>query len=300
MVTNSDFNRAEPLDIAMNRIVEAFGKMQRGVIPVVTGFIGKDREGAITTLGRGGSDLTASTIGAALGVREIQVWKDVDGILTSDPRLIPSAMPVPSISFQEAAELAYFGAKVLHPTSILPAMKANIPVRVKNSYAPRQPGTLIESSNPTQARCVAITSKQGALLVHICSTRMVGQYGFLAKVFQIFADLKISIDVIATSEASISMTLENNHQIEELENRLQQYAKVTIEREIATISIIGMTFHSSAILERSLSCLSEQGIVARMVSHGASNVNTTIVVKDHQVARSVALLHEHFFEGEGR
>lgn len=295
IVTTSQYNRAEPLPESYVNIPKAFEKLGNK-IPVVTGFIAKDPDGSITTMGRGGSDLTASIIGAALGAREIQVWKDVHGILSTDPRVLPEAFPIPSISFEEAAELAYFGAKVLHPSSILPAMSKGIPVRVKNSYDPDHPGTLIVSDIMQQNGLVtAITYKPHQVMVHICSTRMLGQYGFLAKVFQIFSDLKLSVDVIATSEVSLSLTLENQEGFAELERRLKEIATVKMQQEKTIISLIGSTKDSSIILERALNTLSREGIVAQMISHGASNVNTSLVVNDGEARKSIQLLHEQFF-----
>lgn len=297
LVTSSDYNRAEPLSETHENIAKRFQHFDRGV-PVVTGFIAKDLNGEITTLGRGGSDLTAALLGAALNVREIQVWKDVHGILSTDPRILETAFPVPSLSFEEAAEMAYFGAKVLHPTSILPAMKKGIPVRVKNSYDPSHPGTLIRSDGGQNNGWVtSITCKPGQALIHICSTRMLGQYGFLAKVFQVFADLKLSVDVIATSEFSLSLTLENQERLAELEKRLGEIATIRIQQGKAIISLIGSSIHSAQILEKSLKTLSQGGIEVEMVSHGASRVNTSLVVSDGEAKRGICLLHAHFFEG---
>lgn len=298
LVTSSDFNRAEPLPESCERIAQTL-QGPRGWLPVVTGFIGKDRHGSITTLGRGGSDLTASFIGAAIDADEVQVWKDVHGILSTDPRIFETPFPLPSISFEEAAELAYFGAKVLHPSSILPAMRKGIPVRVKNSYDPDHPGTLISLVAADQKGPVtAITHKPRQLLVHICSTRMLGQYGFLARLFQIFADLKLSVDVIATSEVSLSLTLESHPSM--LEERLAEIATVKIHPGKAIVSLIGKREHSCHILERSLHTLAAAGIEVQMVSHGASQINTSLIVDDDQAQKSVRLLHNHFFERSPR
>ncbi|KAK6139040.1 hypothetical protein DH2020_027218 [Rehmannia glutinosa] len=204
-VTTDDFTNAEILEATYPAIaIKLYGDWtQDHAIPIVTGFLGKGcKSGEITTLGRGGSDLTATTIGKALGLQEIQVWKDVDGVLTCDPSIHPGAKPVPYLTFEEATELAYFGAQVLHPQSMRPAMDGNIPVRVKNSYNPKAPGTFITGNRDmTKALLTSIVLKQNVTMLDIVSTRMLGQFGFLAKVFAIFEDLGISVDVVATSEA---------------------------------------------------------------------------------------------------
>ncbi|KAK6160471.1 hypothetical protein DH2020_003852 [Rehmannia glutinosa] len=203
-VTTDDFTNAEILEATYPAIaIKLYGDWtQDHAIPIVTGFLGKGcKSGEITTLGRGGSDLTATTIGKALGLQEIQVWKDVDGVLTCDPSIHPGAKPVPYLTFEEATELAYFGAQVLHPQSMRPAMDGNIPVRVKNSYNPKAPGTFITGNRDmTKALLTSIVLKQNVTMLDIVSTRMLGQFGFLAKVFAIFEDLGISVDVVATSE----------------------------------------------------------------------------------------------------
>lgn len=181
-------------------------------LPIVTGFLGRGRQtGAITTLGRGGSDLTCTLIGAALGLPEVQVWKDVDGVLSSDPRVVDGACPVPELTFEEATELAFFGATVLHPLAMQPAAECgSMGVRVKNSYNRAAPGTLISAARDmTNVLVTAIVLKQNLTLVDIVSNRMLGQYGFLARVFDIFSQQKLSVDVVATSEVSVSLTLDD-------------------------------------------------------------------------------------------
>lgn len=211
-ITTDDFTNADILEATYPAIAKRLhGDWVTGpAIPIVTGFLGKGwKTGAITTLGRGGSDLTATTIGKALGLREIQVWKDVDGVLTCDPNIHPNAKPVPYLTFDEAAELAYFGAQVLHPQSMRPAREGDIPVRVKNSYNRRAPGTLItKARDMSKTVLTSIVLKSNITMLDIVSTRMLGQYGFLAKVFSIFEDLGISVDCVATSEVSISLTLD--------------------------------------------------------------------------------------------
>ena len=203
--TTSDFGEATILDESWSLTQEMLpGVIDSGVVPIVTGFIGKDVDGRITTLGRGGSDLTASFLGAASGFDEVQVWKDVDGILTADPRLCPGALPVPRVSFDEAAELAYFGAQVLHPLAMQPCIRAGVPFRVKNSYNPDAEGTLItKTGGDAEARSLvsAITSKSNVQLVDIVSTRMLGQYGFLARVFEAFDKWEVTISRGRSSHA---------------------------------------------------------------------------------------------------
>jgi len=190
-------------------IGENLKKFDGMIVPVITGFLGQDAEGRITTLGRGGSDLSATIVGSAYPVDEVQVWKDVDGIMTADPRLVENARPVSFVTYEEAAELAFFGAEVLHPISMQPAIASGIPVRVKNSYNPKAIGTVISSSRDKSSTLVtAITSKKGVKLIDLITTRMLGQYGFLSQVFSIFEQCKASVDVVASSDVSLSLTLD--------------------------------------------------------------------------------------------
>ncbi|XP_066393840.1 aspartokinase 1, chloroplastic-like [Miscanthus floridulus] len=211
-ITTDDFTNVDILEATYPAVAKRLHGdwINDPAIPIVTGFLGKGwRSGAITTLGRGGSDLTATTIGKALGLREIQVWKDVDGVLTCDRNIHPKAKPVPYFTFDEAAELAYFGAQVLHPQSMRPAREGDVPVKVKNSYNRRAPGTLItKERDMSKTVLTSIVLKSNITMLDIVSTRMLGQYGFLAKVFSIFEDLGISVDCVATSEVSISLTLD--------------------------------------------------------------------------------------------
>jgi aspartate kinase len=186
ILTDSDFGDAKLLKTSEEAIRKAFMRIDPNVVAVVTGFIGHDPQKRVTTLGRGGSDLTATALGAALRLDEIQVWKDVDGILTSDPRMVKEAIPVQAVTYEEASELAYFGAQVLHPIAMQPAMKYDVPVRVKNSYNPMAPGTVITQSKDQQNLVTAITFKRDVRLMDIHSTQMLGAYGFLARVFSLF------------------------------------------------------------------------------------------------------------------
>ncbi|MDD3148741.1 MAG: aspartate kinase [Candidatus Riflebacteria bacterium] len=298
--SNSSFTNAEVLEETSEKISASLGELKSAYAytPVITGFVAKDKKGSITTLGRGGSDLTASYLGSALGVKEIQVWKDVDGILTTDPRVVKCARPVKNISFEEASELAYFGAKVLHPRSILPAMAGNIPVRVKNSYNPAHSGTLILSRLDDEKELLRVlTFKKHVTVVDIVSTRMLGQYGFLAKVFQIFDEQQISVDMLATSEVSISLTLDSlNGSLDRLRTELEKVANVRIKSGKTIITMVGNVKHSSQILEKTFAVLASNNINVQMISQGASKVNISFIVDDAESDICITELHRAFFE----
>ena len=263
----------------------------------MTGFIGHDAQGRITTLGRGGSDLTASTLGAALPVDEIQVWKDVNGIMSANPKVVSNAVPVPFVSFEEASELAYFGAEILHPISMVPAMRYNIPVRVKNSYNPDHPGTVILADKEHVNLVTAITSKRNVDLLDIVSTWMLGQYGFLSRVFAIFEDNKVSVDCVATSEVSISLTLDkkvaDDGAEEKLIKDLKAVASVTVHPNRAIIAYVA---RSSEVLSIVFDALKQAGIQVEMLSQGASKVNISLIVKDSDAERCTQILHDSFFK----
>jgi len=241
--SNSNYSNADLAKESWDLIPQRFQPLIRGnVLPVVTGFIAKDEKGSIATLGRGGSDLTATMIAAACRAEEVQIWKDVDGILTADPRIVKNVKPVHHVTYDEAAELAYYGAQVLHPRAMQPCMKTGTPALVKNSYNIEAPGTRIESTggtvkNKTPVR--AITFRKNVTLVDIVSTRMLGQYGFLAEVFSVFAKNNISIDMVATSEVSVSLTLDTSQELGEVKKELSKIASVDIKTGKAIVSIIG-------------------------------------------------------------
>ncbi|MDR3343913.1 MAG: aspartate kinase [Treponema sp.] len=270
-----------------------------GILPVLTGFIAKDMNGAITTLGRGGSDLSATVIAVACGAEEVQVWKDVDGILTADPRIVPNARPLDAVTYEEAAEMAYFGAQVLHPRAIQPCTKTGTPVLVKNSYNPQAPGTRIVAALDQRTGPVrVITSRKNVALVDIVSTRMVGQYGFLAEVFSEFAKHGISVDMVASSEVSISLTTDVANDLEALKDDLSRIAAVTIKTGKAIVTIIGDVRRSSEILHRAFGVCTGLDIPVQMISQGASKVNISFIVNDTQAVAVVKGLHEDFFGGE--
>lgn len=280
----------------------AAGKQGDGMsMPIVTGFIAKDKNGFITTLGRGGSDLTATILGAALRAEEVQTWKDVDGILTTDPRIVKGAQTVPVATYDEVAELAYFGAQVLHPRSMQPCLQTGTPVRVKNSYNIDAPGTIIVTKHDKEPSPVrAITSKKNVTLIDIVSTRMLGQYGFLAKVFDSFAVHTISVDVVATSEVSVSLTVDSKRgDLSGLRHDLEKYASIDIKKDKAIVTIICDVRKSSEILAKTFEVLAREKINIQMISQGASKVNISMICDSNESENVVTLLHDAYFGKDG-
>lgn len=299
MVSDSNFMAAELLDEVWKNIPEHLNGYKIGKdnsIPIVTGFIAKDKNGTITTLGRGGSDLSATMIGAAMGAEEIQTWKDVDGIMTTDPRLVKEARPVPEVTYEEAQELAMFGAQVLHPRSMIPCRKTGTPVRVKNSYNIKSPGSIIvEKHSGERPLVTAITSVKNVSLIDIQSSRMLGACGFLAHVFNQFLKWNISVDVIATSEVSVSLTVNGKINLTGLIEDLQKAAEVNVKKEKAIVTVICDAGHSSGILSRAFEALEKEGINVQMISQGASKVNISLIVDSSQADRTVQVLHSALF-----
>ena len=294
-VSDSNFMNAELLEETPKKIRKSLQDVR--YLPIVTGFLAKDKEGNITTLGRGGSDLTASVLAASLNAEEVIYWKDVDGILTTDPRIVKNAQPVSQVSFPEAAELAYFGAKVLHPRSIKPACDAGIPVRLKNSYNIDHPGTMVVNNLDEDRHIVrAITCKRNVTMIDICSTRMLGAFGFLERVFQIFSQYKISVDLIATSEVSITLTLDSAHDYDAIKEILGEIATIRITEGKASVSLVGDVHRSSEMMEKVFTTLKSADVNVLMLSQGASRRNISFVVEDDQAEECVKLLHKAFFE----
>jgi len=301
-ISNSQFTAAELLKESWDLIPQKIPPLLKdGILPIVTGFIAKDPSGNITTLGRGGSDLSATMIAAACNAEEAQVWKDVDGILTADPRIVKKARPVEAVTYEEAAELAYFGAQVLHPRAMQPCIKTGTPVLVKNSYNVAAPGTRIvaalEKNNAAPIPPVrAITFRNNVTLVDIVSTRMLGQYGFLAEVFSEFARHQISVDMVATSEVSVSLTLDAAHDLNALKKNLTRIASVDIKTGKAIVTIIGNVKRSSEILARAFRTSQLIGVPVQMISQGASKVNISFIVNDAEAVEVVKALHLDFFQ----
>jgi aspartate kinase len=297
LVTDGEYTSAAPLqedtDAAAAR--EFLPVIRTGRVPVVGGFVGATREGITTTLGRGGSDYSAAIFGAALGASEIQIWTDVDGMLTADPRVIEAPQVVPQLSFAEASELAYFGAKVLHPSTVLPAIAKDIPVRILNSRRPQSPGTVITGRSPDHDRpLTAIACKRRLTVVDIRSTRMLMAYGFLRKVFEVFERFRTPVDVVTTSEVSVSVTVDDERRVPDIEEALRSFAEVTIEADMAILCAVGDNLQTDARLgTRVLAAL--EGFALRMVSQAASRRNVTVVLRDSDLAAAMERLHQQFF-----
>lgn len=272
--------------------------LERNRIPVMGGFIGRTTAGATTTLGRNGSDYSAAIVGAAIGADEVQIWTDVDGLLTCDPRLVSDARVIDRLSFEEAAELAWFGAK-LHPRTLEPAVAANIPVRVLNTHNPASPGTLITRGGAESAAGPrSIARKKGVMLVHVMSNRMLGTHGFLARLFTVFERLAVSVDLIATSEVSVTVTVDEKHDIDELVRRLQEVAEeVRTEDNQCIVAVVGQNLMTDTrVGAEVLNAL--QGMAVKMVSLGRSGLNLSVVVDDANADDAVRAIHRALFEAQ--
>jgi aspartate kinase len=297
--TDESFGSATPLpETAKLSSQRLFPIIEGGEIPVLGGFIGSTEKGVTTTLGRGGSDYSAALIGAALNAREIQIWTDVAGVLTADPRVVPAAQTVPLLSYQEAAELAYFGAKVLHPKTIQPAIDQNIPVRVCNSHAPAAPGTMIVGESQAAPQTVkAIAHKNGITTVQVTSARMLGAYGFLRALFEIFERQQTAVDVVTTSEVSVSLSIDDVSGLPLIIPELEKLGTVEIEKQRTIVSVIGEGLRNTpGIAARVFSTISD--INVSMISVGASSINLTFMVDEAHANEVIKRLHRVCFEGE--
>jgi aspartate kinase len=300
LITDEGFGRAIPdmAETTMRARRQILPMLEKNTVPVLGGFIGATPLGVTTTLGRGGSDWSAAIFGAALDADEIQIWTDVDGMMTVDPRIVPAARAIPEVSSDEAAELAYFGAKVLHPATIKPAVEKGIPVRILNSMNSSAPGTII-TSRPQAGKegpC-AISVKKGITIVLVSQPKMLMAHGFLARVFEVFDRRRTSVDLIATSEVSVSLTIDSLESLPAVQADLTQLGEVRVLREMAIVSLVGRGFCTHAGLAgRIFHSLRELNVV--MISFGASDVNISFVVEECDAERAVRTLHREFFEEE--
>ena len=297
IITDDEHTCAAPLlpESTAHTQNELLPVLEDGIVPVLGGFIGATRQGATTTLGRGGSDYTAALIGALIGASEIQIWTDVTGVLTADPRVVPQAQTIERLSYSEAAELAYFGAKVLHPKTIQPAIEKSIPVRICNSRAPEAQGTLVGPEAETSPRTIkAIAHKTGVTVIQITSARMLGAYGFLRALFEVFDRHRTAVDVVTTSEVSVSLSLDEGGASPAMVEELEKLGTVRVKKGQAIICVVGEGLRGTpGIAARAFSTISD--INVSLISQGASPINFTFVVYEGRVQEVVTRLHEEFF-----
>ena len=298
IITDSQYQKAVPQDdIIERRAAEKLRPLAaQGKVPVMGGFIGKNEAGITTTLGRGGSDFTGALVGGALSAEAIEIWTDVDGIMTSDPRVCPDALRVKVISFEEAAELAYFGAKVLHPATILPAVKKNIPVLVLNSRNAACEGTRIISLAPhCKSPFKSIAVKKKLSIIDVVASRMLMTHGYLRQIFEVFDKHKCPVDMVSTSEVSVSLTVDSNQQLPAIAADLSALADVKYEGKKALVCMVGEDIRGqNGIAAQVFAAI--RHINVRMISQGASEINMSFMIDEDDADEAVRSLHAAFFQ----
>jgi aspartate kinase len=302
LVTDANHTAARPrMDETRKRSQSKISPLvSKGKIPVMGGFIAATADGICTTLGRGGSDFSAAIVGAAMDAKRIEIWTDVEGMMTTDPRLCSEARTIDRISFNEAAELAYFGAKVLHPATLLPAVQRNIPVYVLNSRNPAGKGTRITAHAPAGKEMFrAITAKTNISIVNVVASRGIMVHGFLRSVFEALDRYGASVDIVAISEVSMSFTMETKRLPEALLAELETIADVTSEDKQAIVCLVGEDIHGRTGIAASVfSTVADAGVNVRMISQGASEINISFVIKEADVPHAVRQLHARFFPSD--
>ncbi len=297
IVTDSHYGKAAPDEAAIARKLTelVLPLIEAGKTPVMGGFIGANAEGITTTLGRGGSDYTAALVGGGLHAGAIEIWTDVNGIMTTDPRICPDALRVKTISFEEAAELAYFGAKVLHPATILPAVQKSIPVWVLNSRNAENEGTKITAMAPPCASPFkSIAAKKRLTIIDVVASRMLMSHGYLKAVFDVFDKYECAIDMVSTSEVSISLTVDSNQRLPAICAELGRIADVKMEGNKALVCLVGEDIRGhNGIAGRVFSAISHVNV--RMISQGASEINMSFMIDEEDVDEAIQSLHRHFF-----
>lgn len=289
----TDKNSEPDMDYIKEQVATLLENEASSTIYITQGFICRNHYGEIDNLQRGGSDYTASIIGAAINADEIQIWTDIDGMHNNDPRIVENTKPVANLHFEEAAELAYFGAKILHPTCVLPAKQANIPVRLLNTMAPEARGTLI-STECSPNNIEAVAAKDGITAIKIKSGRMLLAYGFMRKVFEIFERYQTSIDMITTSEVGVSVSIDNTKNLAEILDELRKFGTVSVDKDMVIICVVGdMNFEHVGFQAKVVSALKEVPI--RMISYGGSNYNISFLVKAEDKKRALAVLSKELF-----
>ena len=297
MVTSGSYLKGEPItEEICARVPGIIAEAFNGMDAVITqGFIGSDLEGKQTVLGRGGSDYSASLIGLAIDAEKIEIWTDVDGVRTADPRRVPNTKNLEKISFEEAAEMAHFGAKVLHPLTIEPAVKKNIPIYVLNSMNPSGKGTAILCNELIEDGVKSVSFKENIRVINIFSMKMINTSGFLRRVFEIFSENKVSVDLISTSEANISVTVDAAEKIDKVVEQLSEFAEVFVDDDKSQVSVIGKNIvRLNGMLKKTFAPLKRCNVY--MISQGASFVNISFVVDREELNEVVCDLHQHLFE----
>jgi aspartate kinase len=272
--------------------------LERGLVPVTQGFIGATATGIPTTLGRGGSDFSASLVGAALRAKRVEIWTDVDGLMTADPRIVPSARTLAVASYEEAAELATFGARVLHPATAVPLVHEGIPIVVLNSRNPERRGTVIEPSAEVtrlgDSPIRSISWKRGITVINIRAPRMLGAYGFLRQLFEVFERHEVVVDVLASSEVSVSLTIEDPRHLDLVRRELEDLGEVWVDHKRAIIAVVGIGLKTTPGLAARVFGAVGAACV-EVISQGASAINMTFTVKDEDGPEVVRRLHQEFF-----
>jgi aspartate kinase len=294
LLTDSNFGQANPLADIEAEISRRLNPA--GLLPVVTGFIAKDRRDNITTLGRNGSNFTASVIGAALGAEEVQIWTDVDGIMTADPSIEPGAKNLPALSFDEASELAYYGAEVLHPGSLIPAMKKGVPVRIANSNKPGESGTVITPrSSLTSRMAKSVVYKEDVCLLNFASERIMSAVELLDFALTTLSSQGVKVHMAATSEASVSLVTDRAYSPEQVEPafaKLREFGRASLERDRAIVCVVGEELRGRPeVLGRVFDALGAAGVKAQMVSQSASQINVAFLVNNSEIPAAVKSLH---------
>ena len=290
--TDRRFGGARPLaeDIAGRVAAELAPRLSAGRAVVTQGYVGATEDGLTTTLGRGGSDYSAALLGAALGAEEVQVWTDVEGILTCDPGIVPEAESIPEISFAEAAELAAFGAKVLHPATIQPAVEADIPVTVRAAARPGGGFTRIQARVPRRGAITALAARGPVTVLTVGSPRMLAASGFLARLFEVFGRLGVSVDIVATAEVSVSLTVEPDAPVAEIVEQISRFARVEVAEDRSIVAVVGGSLRDTAgLAHRIFGALS--AINVEMISMGANEINLSLVVRRSDVPAALRALH---------
>ncbi len=293
-----DKNNEPELQYIRDRLLPLLNHKKDAQLFLTQGYICRNSTGNIDNLQRGGSDLTASLIGAAIDAEEIEIWTDIDGMHNNDPRFVSNTKPVEHLHFEEAAELAYFGAKILHPACVLPAKLNNIPVRLLNTMEPEAKGTLIDNHFTSSSIGIkAIAAKDNIIAVKIKSGRMLLAYGFLHKVFEIFEKYKTPIDMIATSEVGVSVTIDSERDLNAIVNELKEFATVTIDRDMVIICVVGdLEWHNSGLEAKAIEAMKE--IPVRMISYGGSDYNISFLISKNDKIKALNALSDHLFNNQ--